>query len=131
MDGHKRINDTHGHDEGSRAITAAAEVLRRTFRDSDVVARLGGDEFAVLVVEPGEHGTESFAERLTEGLAHYNEGSGAPYAVAMSVGASRFDGSHTIEEAVARADELMYQEKRRKGADRKVSAATLTPGKLN
>lgn len=118
MDGLKRINDTHGHDEGSRAISAAGEVLRRTFRDSDVVARLGGDEFAVLVVEPGGRPPEFFAERMTRGLKRHNEESNAPYQVAMSVGAVRLDDTLTVEEAVSRADELMYEEKRRKRAQR-------------
>ncbi len=124
MDGLKRINDTYGHDEGSRAIGAAGEVLRRTFRDSDVIARLGGDEFAVLVVEPGDHPPEFFAGRLAKGLRRHNEESNAPYQVAMSVGAVRLDNSLTVEEAISRADELMYEEKRRKRAQRDAPAAS-------
>lgn len=118
MDGLKRINDTHGHDEGSRAISAAGEVLRRTFRDSDILARLGGDEFVALVADPAAKGPEFFMERLREGLRRHNELSAAPYAVSLSVGAARLDGALTVEEAIAQADELMYQNKRRKGAGR-------------
>lgn len=121
MDGLKRINDRHGHDEGSRAITTAGEVLRRTFRDSDVLARMGGDEFVALVADPAGKGPEFFMERLSEGLRRHNEQASAPYAVSMSVGATRLDGALTVEEAVARADQLMYQSKRLKGAERKVN----------
>lgn len=121
MDGLKRINDEHGHDEGSRAITAAGGVLRRTFRDSDVIARLGGDEFVVLVVDSAGKGPEYFMERLSEGLGRHNEQSGTPYRVSMSVGSARVDGTLTIEEAISRADELMYQNKRRKGAERRAT----------
>jgi diguanylate cyclase (GGDEF)-like protein len=118
MDGLKRINDRHGHDEGSRAIAAAGEVLRRTFRDSDVLARFGGDEFVALVADPTGKGPEFFIERLSEALRRHNEQATAPYTVSLSVGATRFDGTLGVEEAVARADELMYQNKRRKGAGR-------------
>jgi diguanylate cyclase (GGDEF)-like protein len=119
MDGLKRINDEHGHDEGSRAIAAAGEVLRRAFRDSDVLARLGGDEFVALVADPSGKGPEFFIERLSEGLRRHNERAATPYTVSLSVGAARLDGAVGVEEAVARADELMYQNKRRKGAGRK------------
>jgi diguanylate cyclase (GGDEF)-like protein len=51
MDGLKQINDTFGHEEGSLAILRLAEILKETFRESDIVARLGGDEFAVLVAD--------------------------------------------------------------------------------
>ncbi|MBV8856293.1 MAG: CHASE3 domain-containing protein [Acidobacteria bacterium] len=125
MDGLKRINDEHGHDAGSRAIAAAGEVLRRTFRDSDVLARLGGDEFVALVTDTAGKGPEFFTERLREGLRRHNEQAAAPYAVSLSVGAARLDGTLNVEEAVARADELMYQNKRRKGAGRQYAEKLL------
>jgi GGDEF domain-containing protein len=40
VDGLKRINDAFGHSEGDLALTRTAEVLGKTFRDSDVLARL-------------------------------------------------------------------------------------------
>ena len=46
----------------------------------------------------------------------------APYAVSLSVGCARLDGALDVEEAVARADELMYQNKRRKGEGRGLAA---------
>src|SRR5664279_1658249 len=49
----KQINEQHGRDEGDRSLVGAAEVLRETFRASDVVARLGADDFAVLVLDGG------------------------------------------------------------------------------
>ena len=41
LDGLKQINDTHGHHQGDEAIVRAAEILRRTFRQS----HLGGPVF--------------------------------------------------------------------------------------
>ena len=51
LNGMKAINDQLGHAAGDRALVETAELMRRTFRVSDVLARLGGDEFAVLAPE--------------------------------------------------------------------------------
>ncbi|MBI2495958.1 MAG: diguanylate cyclase, partial [Candidatus Omnitrophica bacterium] len=43
LDGLKQINDTLGHHEGDCALVETAEILKRTFRSSDIMARIGGD----------------------------------------------------------------------------------------
>ncbi len=50
LSGLREVNDRLGHAAGDALVLAAADVLRLSFRDSDVVARLGGDEFAALAV---------------------------------------------------------------------------------
>src|ERR1051326_6112904 len=87
MDGLKDINDTLGHRAGSTAISAVAEVLRRTFRDCDILARLGGDEFAVLVPNVQTRDTAKLLERLEQNLRDYNDESRHEFAIALSLGA--------------------------------------------
>ena len=97
LDGLKRINDTLGHPEGDRAIRDAAEVIRASFRDSDVVARLGGDEFAVLVRNDPTYGgdaataVEVAAARLREAVARHNATAERPYELSLSLGFSGYD----------------------------------------
>ena len=45
----KTVNDRWGHGAGDAALSAVAEVLRRTTRPDDVIVRWGGDEFLVLL----------------------------------------------------------------------------------
>lgn len=120
LDGLKPINDTYGHREGDEAIRLAGEVLRNSFRSSDVVARLGGDEFAVLALETSEGGEAAMLGRIAAGLAAVNGAGERPYRVALSLGTVAFsvDGDLRLDEIMERADRLLYDQKRLKGSQR-------------
>jgi diguanylate cyclase (GGDEF)-like protein len=117
VDGLKQINDTFGHREGDRALRDTGEVLRRTFRASDILARLGGDEFCILAVDESGSGLTAVTERLQENLKQHNaQHPDRPYTLSFSIGMVRFDpaSSPSIEEPLARADQLLYEQKRSK-----------------
>ncbi len=127
MDGLKQINDQLGHGVGSEAIVNLAEVLRQTFRDSDIIGRLGGDEFAILASETSAGALDTMLSRLAQNLRDYNDQKNHSYDLSMSIGTVRIEqeSKSTIEELIARADEGMYQEKRMKKSE---SRAELSPG---
>jgi len=110
----KQINDSFGHLEGDRALKRTAEVLEETFRDSDVLARLGGDEFAVLAVEASGHSEAKIKTRLFECLKAISA-EPSRHEISLSVGLARFDpcSRTSIGELLAKADESMYEQKRR------------------
>ncbi|HYJ46548.1 MAG TPA: diguanylate cyclase [Pyrinomonadaceae bacterium] len=116
LDGLKRINDTYGHQEGSRAIAATAQVLRETFRESDIIGRLGGDEFAVLAANASAAGINELTARLWENLRLYNEQDILKHPLSLSLGVIcvAADSSSPIEELIARADAAMYEHKQSK-----------------
>ena len=49
VDKFKTVNDTYGHDVGDLVLKRVAEVLKYSFRSTDLVFRLGGDEFVVIM----------------------------------------------------------------------------------
>ncbi len=113
LDGLKQINDRFGHSEGDRAITRVAQILRDTFRKSDIIARLGGDEFAILANEASADSQKHIWDRLKEHLCA--EGSRDPrYSLSLSIGVARFDprSGVTLEELLEYADQAMYEAKR-------------------
>jgi diguanylate cyclase (GGDEF)-like protein/PAS domain S-box-containing protein len=116
LDGLKEINDSLGHHEGDRALAKAAEILKDSFRTSDIVARIGGDEFVVLAALSPDESSETLSLRLQENFDASNARKKRSYNLAVSVGIAHFDDeqNHSIEDLMAQADRAMYEDKRRK-----------------
>ena len=115
LDGLKEINDSYGHHEGDRALASAAQILKETFRSSDILARLGGDEFVALAAIEQDEEAEVVTDRLQEQFRASNALRSRPYNLSVSVGVANFDDDrYSIEELMAQADHAMYEEKRRK-----------------
>jgi len=116
LDGLKQINDSFGHKEGDRALAKAAELLKETFRSSDVLGRLGGDEFTVLAAVESEDGAEILISRLEQKFKSYNALKAAPYKLSISIGTALLNpgAKDSIEDLMAAADKSMYQNKRQK-----------------
>jgi diguanylate cyclase (GGDEF)-like protein len=115
VNGLKSINDSFGHLEGDCALKRTSAVLEETFRDSDVVARLGGDEFAVLAIEAAGHSEPTIKTRLFERLKSISAEQ-SRYEISLSIGVARFDARNvtSIGELMAKADQAMYEQKRRR-----------------
>ena len=116
LDGLKWINDTLGHEEGDNALIEVATVFKETFRTSDIIARLGGDEYAVLTVDITEANSEIFTARLQSLIDTRNNQKNQKYRLSISVGCSYYDPENpcSIEELMASADKLMYEQKQNK-----------------
>ena len=118
LDSLKWINDTLGHEEGDKALIEAATVFKETFRTSDIIARLGGDEFAVIAVDITEANSKIFTTRLQTLIDTRNNQENRKYRLSISVGCSYYDPENpcSIDELLARADKLMYEQKQNKQA---------------
>ena len=114
LDGLKTINDTFGHTEGSRAITRTAEILKGSFRESDVISRLGGDEFAILAGNVTNEEKNILISRLEENFRAASKQSEGGYHLSLSIGAVliAYDSPLSIEQLIIAADTSMYDGKR-------------------
>ena len=119
LDGLKKINDTCGHLEGDRALVAAADVLRHSFRSADIIARLGGDEFTVFPIEAAAGSGQVLIARLEEQIRRNNDANPSrPWRLGLSVGIARIepDTSWTIDRLLEIADQALYEQKRERKA---------------
>jgi diguanylate cyclase (GGDEF)-like protein len=112
----KQVNDTLGHQEGDKALIEIATILKEVFRESDIIGRIGGDEFAVLAIDATDETREVLIMRLHNTLDDYNRPGGRNYQLSLSIGVAHYDPEKpsSLDELMAQADELMYEEKRKK-----------------
>ena len=118
INGLKRINDTYGHEEGDNLIIAVANLLKKSFRDSDVITRSGGDGFVILCPNTQCDDALGVLNRIRSlernmTLAHYKGGNThqiEPVRISIGVACST---ETTPENVFALADQGMYEDKKR------------------
>lgn len=120
IDHFKRINDLLGHATGDEALRQVARCVRDSLRTPDIAGRLGGDEFAVLLPETGVHDAMTVASRIVSRLTDRQVAPNlAP--VSLSFGVVQLRAGETLDEALRRADQALYEAKRQ-GRSRAVTA---------
>lgn len=110
----KKVNDTYGHNAGDLLLIDAANLLRETFRASDIIARIGGDEFVVMQLEQTDVAAELLTDRLYKNLIRHNDRPDREHDLSISIGITYYDPEKpcSLDELLAKADELMYQHKK-------------------
>lgn len=108
IDQFKGINDDHGHKVGDSVIRGFADILSSTVREVDLAARWGGDEF--LVATPGVdlRSARHAAQRCRRAIER------APIAgipVTVTVGIAEYIPGKGIDDAIIRADAMLYRAK--------------------
>jgi diguanylate cyclase (GGDEF)-like protein len=127
VDGLKQINDSFGHCEGDTALVRTAEVLRMTFRKSDVLARLGGDEFGALAIEAPGYSRAAILARLFKNLETVCARE-LRYPLSLSVGFAQLTFEKgSIADLMLHADQAMYRAKRDQRKPRNHTATKDSP----
>lgn len=119
LDRFKAVNDRLGHYAGDQLLVPVADRLRSALRGGDVVGRIGGDEFVAFGEVADALDAQLFGRRVIESVHGTVRLEGEDVDVAASVGVSFVarDDRPSVDLALSRADERMYESKRRRYAD--------------
>lgn len=117
LDRFKQVNDSYGHEMGDRVLREIGEVMQGEIRNYDLAARYAGDEFAVVLPETTREQAEIVARKIMDAVDRYAERKQQfdprfPR-VGVSVGVAVFpQDAEDLTRLLARADEIMYENKR-------------------
>ena len=120
MDGLKLINDNYGHKEGDFALQKLADVIKECSLSGRICARFGGDEFIILGGDAEEADIEPLENAFRNRLDSTNTLIGKPYQISASIGTIVTDVSADIQlfSLITQADEIMYEQKKKKKTSR-------------
>jgi diguanylate cyclase (GGDEF)-like protein len=109
----KAVNDTYGHEAGSRAVKLVADALVRLTRSTDIVSRYGGDEFIVLLGGADKEIADDVAQRVRNVVFSTTlEVDVKMVRIKANVGAAAFpENANNLQAVMAMADRLMYKDK--------------------
>lgn len=114
IDNFKTINDRHGHAAGDAVLRGVAQAAARENAPQDQLARIGGDEFAALMTRYDRESVLRDCRRLLDRIARYEAHFGGDgVRVTVSAGLTFVEPNESFDTAIRRADESMYEAKRR------------------
>ncbi len=109
----KELNDSYGHSAGDIALVAIADILRSSFRETDLICRVGGEEFAVLLKNTSAQQAERLAQRVVDAVAQTPISTdGAIIEYSVSCGVADTSLSYDLKTLFKAADDAMYMAKR-------------------
>ncbi len=108
VNGLKLINDIYGHKAGDELLKKYAELLRKTFKATDLFFRWGGDEFIIILKETEKAKSWELCNRL---IKHCGETLLNNIPLSISCGVSSKLPGEDIVKAIQEAEDMMYSHK--------------------
>lgn len=119
LDGLKRVNDTHGHQEGDGYLMAAVQAFRDVMDEGDILIRYGGDEFLLLFAKAGRDECTVRMEAAAVRLAEYAKNKWTPYPMTFCYGVAENKECMEYQDLLKLVDSRVYQQKEEKHSRRR------------
>ncbi len=113
IDFFKKVNDTYGHQYGDYVLKTVAELMKQSFRKTDLLYRYGGEELIMIMPETNIEGAVIPVQRLRRMVEEYNfDYNGVKAKVTVSIGLTmNYQNFNNAAEILKSADEALYKAK--------------------
>ena len=114
LDHFKQVNDNFGHAAGDKVLAEIGDMLKKSFRKSDILSRFGGEEFAIIMPHVREIEAHEACERFRKMVASHDfDHNSLQFKITVSMGLASY---HSLAEQspmglVKAADRTLYQAK--------------------
>lgn len=110
LDDFKLYNDIYGHDMGDQVLCIVADVIKDCIRKTDKLIRYGGDEFLLILSDMVRGTLRGKLLQIQEAIENATIPNCSRLKLTASIGGVISEDGK-IDEAIAKADQLMYKAK--------------------
>lgn len=113
IDFFKKVNDTYGHQYGDYVLKTVADLMKQSFRKTDLLYRYGGEELVMIMPETNIEGAVIPVQRLRRMVEEYDfDYNGVKAKVTVSIGLTmNYPDLATAADVLKSADEALYRAK--------------------
>ena len=113
IDFFKKVNDNYGHQYGDYVLKTVADIMKKSFRKTDLLYRYGGEELVIIMPETNIEGALIRVQRLRRMFEEYDfDYNGVKAKVTVSIGLTmNYQNLTSTAEIVKSADEALYRAK--------------------
>ena len=113
IDFFKKVNDTYGHQYGDYVLKTVADLMKKSFRKTDLLYRYGGEELIIIMPETNIDGALIPVQRLRRTIEEYDfEYNGIKSKTTVSIGLTmNYQNLNTTTEILKTADDALYRAK--------------------
>ena len=113
IDFFKKVNDTYGHQYGDYVLKTVSDLLKQSFRKTDLLYRYGGEELVVIMPETNIEGAVIPVQRLRRMVEEYDfDYNGVKAKVTISIGLTmNYQDFNSSADLLKSADEALYKAK--------------------
>lgn len=114
IDNFHHFNDSYGHAAGDGMLISMSKSIQSSIRSGDLFGRWGGEEFLGVFMIKDLEEVHQIGERIRVlAKGSENQYNGKVLSITLSIGITVVRKGDTIESIVERADQLMYESKRK------------------
>ena len=113
IDFFKKVNDTYGHQYGDYVLKVVADLMKNSFRKTDLLYRYGGEELVMIMPETNIEGAIIPVQRLRRMVEEYDfDYNGVKAKVTVSMGLTmNYQDFSNAAEILKSADDALYKAK--------------------